>query len=367
MERLLEEALDAGALGLSSGLFTTPGSFAAPDEILALARVLRRHGASYASHIRNEANEVFDAVAEAIAVAETCDVHVQIGHLKLAGVDNWGGAARLLEAIETGRRRGARVDWDQYPYTTATNPLRNLFPTWTHEGGLEPMLDRLRHAPTRLRIRDELAARGCGSFGRLPSWDAVRVAISPHLPECAGQTIGEIARTRAADPLDAACDVLIEDRGRTRVLIDCMAEEDVREILRSPATLIGSDGIAMAPTGITSQGKPHPRYYGTFARVLGRCVRDLGLLTLPQAVRKMTGGAAAALGLTDRGTLREGAAADITVFDPATIAERATYDEPHQYAAGISTVVVNGEVVIDGGDHTGVLPGRVLRFDRRAA
>jgi N-acyl-D-amino-acid deacylase len=141
----------------------------------------------------------------------------------------------------------------------------------------------------------------------------------------------------------------------------------VNEITRTPWVLVGSDGNALAPYGVTGQGKPHPRYYGTFARVLGRCVRDLGLLTLPQAVRKMTGGAAAALGLTDRGTLREGAAADITVFDPATIAERATYDEPHQYAAGISTVVVNGEVVIDGGDHTGVLPGRVLRFDRRAA
>ena len=361
MERLLEEALDAGALGLSSGLFTTPGSFAAPDEIVALARVLHRHGASYASHTRNEANEVFDAVAEAIAVAETCDVHVQIGHLKLAGVDNWGGAARLLEAIETGRRRGARVDWDQYPYTTATNPLRNLFPTWTHEGGLEPMLQRLRHAPTRLRIRDELAARGCGSFGRLPSWDAVRVAISPHLPECAGQTIGEIARTRAADPLDAACDVLIEDRGRTRVLIDCMAEEDVREILRSPATLIGSDGIAMAPTGITSQGKPHPRYYGTFPRVLGHYVRDLGLLGLPEAIRKMTGGSAAVLGLVDRGLVRERYHADLTLFDPAIVAEQGTYDDPHRYPVGISTVIVNGVPVIEQGEHSGALPGRVLR------
>ena len=160
------------------------------------------------------------------------------------------------------------------------------------------------------------------------------------------------------------CDFIVDDRGHTRILITSMADGDVDEIVRTPWVLVGSDGNALAPYGPTGQGKPHPRYYGTFARVLGQCVRERGLLTLPEAVFKMTGGAAAALELTDRGVLRDGAWADIAVFDPDSIADRATYDDPHQYAAGVATVIVNGTVVIDGGDHTGALPGRVLRFRR---
>ena len=362
MARLLEEALDAGALGLSSGLFTAPGNYAGAEEILALARVLRRREAAYASHIRDEANQVVPAVREAIAVAEATGIHVQIAHLKLSGTDNWGGAAALLGEIAAARRRGLRVDCDQYPYDTGTNPLRNLLPAWVQEGGVPAMLARLGQPDVRAQIRADIARNGLNNFGAIPSWDAVRVAVSPHLPEHAGQTLGEIARRRGVDALDAVCDYIVADRGHTRILVCSMAEADVREIAGTPWVLVGSDGNALAPYGITSQGKPHPRYYGTFARVLGHCARELGLLTLPQAVHKMTGGAAAALGLADRGVLRPGAAADVTVFDPATIAERATYDDPHRYAAGVSTVVVNGTVVIDGGDHTGALPGRVLRF-----
>jgi N-acyl-D-aspartate/D-glutamate deacylase len=361
MERLLEEALAAGALGLSSGLFTAPGGFAEPDEILVLARVLRRHAAQYASHIRDEANHVFDAVREAIAVGEATGVHVQIAHLKLSGMDNWGGAGRLLAEIEAARQRGIRVDCDQYPYDTGTNPLRNLLPRWVQEGGVPALLERLRQADVRARIRVDIARDGLNNFGTIPSWDAVRVAVSPQTPESAGRTIGELARERGRDPLDTVCDQLLADRGHTRILVTSMAEADVWEIARTPWVLVGSDGNALAPYGVTGQGKPHPRYYGTFARVLGQCVRDLRLFSLPLAVWKMTGGPAGALGLVDRGLLRPGFCADVTVFDPVRIAERATYDAPHQYAAGVSTVLVNGEVVIDGGDHTGALPGRVLR------
>ena len=364
MERLLDEALEAGALGLSSGLFTAPGGFAGPDEILALARVLRRHGAQYASHIRDEANHVFEAVREAIAVGEATGVHVQIAHLKLSGTDNWGGARRLLAEIEAARGRGVPVDCDQYPYDTGTNPLRNLLPRWVQEGGVPALLERLRQPDVRARIRADIARDGLNNFGAIPSWDAVRVAVSPHVPESAGQTFATIARQRGRDPLDAVCDHLIADRGHTRILVTSMAEADVHEIARTPWVLVGSDGNALAPYGVTAQGKPHPRYYGTFARTLGQCVRDLRLLSLPLAVWKMTGGSAAALGLVDRGLLRTGFCADVTVFDPARIAERATYEDPHQYATGISTVLVNGEVVIDGGDHTGALPGRVLRRRR---
>jgi N-acyl-D-amino-acid deacylase len=366
MERLLTEALEAGALGLSSGLFTAPGTYAEPDEMRALARVLARHGATYASHIRDEANGVFDAVREAVAVAEATGVHVQIAHLKLSGTDNWGGAQKLLAEIEAARRRGLPIDCDQYPYDTGTNPLRNLLPSWVQEGGVPAMLDRLRQSSVRERIREDIARHGLNNFGAIPSWDAVRIAVSPTLPEAAGHTIAGIAQRRGADPLEVVCDVVVADRGATRILVTSMAEADVDEITRTPWVLVGSDENARAPHGVTGRGKPHPRAYGTFTRVLGRCVRERGLLTLPQAIFKMTGGSAAALGLTDRGVLAEGSWADITVFDPATVADHATYDDPHRYATGVSTVVVNGTVVIDAGDHTGALPGRVLRFPRRA-
>lgn len=365
MARLLEEALQAGALGLSSGLFTAPGSYAEPAEIHALARVLARYGATYASHIRDEANHVFEAVREAIAVAEATGVHVQIAHLKLSGIDNRGGARTLLAEIDAARQRGVKVDCDQYPYDTGSNPLRNLLPSWVQEGGIPAMLERLRQPETRARVRQDIARHGLNNFGAIPSWDAVRVAVAPLRPDDAGRTLGDLARRRGVDPLDAVCDFLVADQGHTRILITSMAGEDVDEITRTAWVLVGSDANALAPYGVTGQGKPHPRSYGTFARVLGSCVRERGLLTLPQAVFKMTGGSAAALGLTDRGVLREGAWADVTVFDPAAIAERATYDDPHQYATGVSTVLVNGAVVIDGGDHTGALHGRVLRVRHR--
>jgi N-acyl-D-aspartate/D-glutamate deacylase len=223
------------------------------------------------------------------------------------------------------------------------------------------MLERLRSRDVRTRLRDEIARYGLTNFGRIPSWDVVRVAISPHLPENAGRTLGDIARSRGVDPIDAVADYVVADRGETRILITSMADPDVHEITRAPWVTVGSDGNALAISGITSQGKPHPRYYGTHSRVLGHYVRDLRLLTLEHAVAKMTGVAARALGLSDRGRLHPGAWADVVVFDPVRVADRATYEEPHRYAAGVSTVVVNGQVVIDGGDHTGALPGRVIR------
>jgi N-acyl-D-amino-acid deacylase len=361
MERLVAEAVTAGAWGLSSGLFTAPGCHADAAEILALARVLRRHGAAYSSHVRDEADHVVEAVREAIGVAEATGVHVQIAHLKLSGVDNWGGAGRLLTEIAAARRRGLPVDCDAYPYDTATNPLRNLLPPWAADSGIPAMLERLRRAEVRARLRADIARDGLNNFGRIPSWDVVRIAVAPHLPDEAGRTLDAIARRRGVDPFDAVCDFLIADHGETRVLITSMSEQDVREITGTPWMLVGSDANALATTGPTSRGKPHPRSYGTHARLLGRFVRDLGVLTLPAAVHKTTGAAAAALGVGDRGVLREGCWADVAVFDPAKITDLATYDDPHRYALGVSTVVVNGEVVVDGGDHTGALPGRRLR------
>src|SRR5262245_47661162 len=272
MQRLLTEALDAGALGLSSGLFTAPGIYAKSEEMLALGQVLKSRGGAYSSHVRDEANHVFEAGREAINVGEACGVHVQIAHLKLSGTDNWGGARKLLAEIEAARSRGVRVDCDQYPYTAGSNPLRNLLPPWVQEGGMDAMLQRLGESAVRERMRAEIAAHGLNNFGRIPSWDAVRIAISPHQSEFAGRTIGDIARERGVDPLDAVCDYLIADRGHTRIVVESMSEADVQEIIRSKDVLVGSDGTSLAPYGTTSQGKPHPRFYGTFPRVLGRYV-----------------------------------------------------------------------------------------------
>lgn len=361
MAELLTEALDAGALGLSTGLFTAPGIHAGPEEVHALARVLKQRGARYSTHVRDEGNRVFEAVREAIALARSTGVHVQIAHLKLSGMDNWGGASKLLDEIDAARREGVPVDCDQYPYDTGTNPLRNLLPPWVQQGGIGAMLERLRDPTARARIREDLDRDGLNNFGRIPSWDAVRIALSAQQPELAGRTLADIARERRQDPLDQVCDCIVTDRGHTRILVTSMAEQDVRAITGTPWVLVGSDGNSLAVHGVTSQGKPHPRFYGTHSRVLGACVRDLNLLTLEQAVHKMTGASATAIGLKDRGWLQPGMMADIAVFDAAVVADRSTYESPHQYAAGVSTVIVNGAVVVDDGDHTGAVPGRMIR------
>src|SRR3954449_10063980 len=359
MQEMLAEALEAGALGMSSGLFTPPGLYAEPEEIRTLGRVLKQHGARYSSHIRDESHAVQDAVAEAVDIGESCGIHVEIAHLKLSGIDSWGGAEKLLGMIDAARARGIDVHCDQYPYDTASNPLRFLLPPWIHEGGMDAMLTRLADPYTRARIRQKLAEVGFTNFGRLESWADIRIANSPTAE--AGRTIDELARERGQDPLDVVCDMIIADRGATRILVRSMSEDDVKTILADALVMVGSDGPCVAPYGITGQGKPHPRLYGTFPRILGHYARDLDLVSLPQAIHKMTGRAAAALGLADRGTIVEGNAADLVLFNPETIADRATFDDPHRYPEGIETVIVNGVVVIDRGEHTGALPGRLLR------
>lgn len=361
MKLLLGEALDAGAFGLSSGLFTAPGSYAAGEELVELGAVLRARGALYFTHLRDEANRVFDAVDEAIEFGRRTGVHVQIVHIKLSGMDNWGGVEALLAQLAAARAEGVGIDCDEYPYTAASNPLKNLMPSWLQEGGVDAMLERLGEPEIRARLKAEIADRGLNNFGRIPGWQAIRVSISPNLPDHPGRTIAEIADERGADHFETVLDTIVEDRGATRVLVDSIAEDDVRDFVRSPDVMVGSDGNSVAPYGTTGQGKPHPRFYGTFARVLGHYVRDQGLLPLETAIRKMTGLPARTLGLADRGLIREGLAADLAVFDPTTIAERATYQDPHQYAAGIAHVLVNGEPVIDDGEHTGALPGAMLR------
>jgi len=362
MIALLEEGLAAGALGMSSGLFTPPGSFAEADELLAFGAVLKRHNAAYFTHVRDESNKVVESVEEAIAFARAVGVHVEIVHLKCSGVDNWGKAAAILAMIDGARDEGCDIDCDAYPYTAGANPLKNLLPPSVQVGGNEAMLARLKEPATRARIEAELADHGLNNWGRIPDWEAVQVSISPRLPQHAGRSIAALAAERGIDPIDLVCDLLIADNGATRVLIASIAEDDIRTIVRSPRALVGSDGNCVADYGIVGQGLPHPRFYGTFPRIIGRYVHDERLLPLEQAVAKMTGHTARALKLRDRGLLREGYRADIAIFDPADFTDRATYAAPHQYPSGArTTVIVNGTIVVENARHSGATPGIVLR------
>jgi N-acyl-D-amino-acid deacylase len=362
MTELLEDGLDAGALGMSSGLFTAPGSYADRTEMLALGAVLKRHNAGYFTHLRDESSGLVEAVEEAIEVGERCGVHVQIVHFKCSGTDNWGKVAQVLATVDAARKRGVDIDLDSYPYTAGSNPLKNILPQWVQAGGLEAMLERLRSPETRERIRRDIAATGLNNWGRIADWDCVRISISPHRPRDCGRTIGAIAAEQRSDPVDALCDFLVEDQGATRVLVTSISEDDVCALVRSPEVVVGSDGNCVADYGVVSQGMPHPRFYGTFPRIIGRYVAERKVLPLEIAVHKMTGATAKALRLRDRGLLREGYRADIVLFDPADFTDRATYDHPHQYPSGErTTVMVNGTIVVENARHTGSVPGVVLR------
>jgi N-acyl-D-amino-acid deacylase len=362
MIALLEEALDAGALGLSSGLFTPPGAYAKPAEMITFGHVLKRHNAGYFTHLRDESNKVLEALAEAIEIAQTCGVHVEIVHFKCSGTDNWGKAQKALAMIDDAKARGLDVDCDCYPYDAGSNPLKNLLPQWVQAGGADAMLKRLAEHGARKKIRADIERDGLNNWGKIPSWKGVTISISPHLPQHAGESIAALAAKKGADPIDTLCDYLIDDNGATRVLVASIAEDDIRTLVASPHALVGSDGNCVAPYGVVAQGMPHPRFYGTFPRVLFRYVREQNVLPLAAAIHKMTGATARALKLKDRGLLREGFCADIVIFDPDNFADRATYVDPHQFPSGVRTcVIVNGTLVVENAAHTGALPGKVLR------
>ncbi|MGE0484924.1 MAG: amidohydrolase family protein [Gammaproteobacteria bacterium] len=330
MEDALDEALEAGALGLSSGLIYEPGRYADTVELVALARRMRGTGALYASHLRNEAGGLVEAVIEAIAIGEAAGVPVQVSHHKAAGRDNWGRVADTLALIEQAQARGVAVHADQYPYTAGSTLLAAVL-----DNGA---------------FRDDVAP---GGIGRVTADDVV-VAAAPGHPAWEGRSIATLAHDLALPPRAAAEHVAAQAPGATAI-IHMMSEDDVRMVLRHPSTMIGSDGIP------TLDGRPHPRLYNTFARVLGHYARDLAVLPLAEAVYRMTGFAAAKFGLLDRGEIRAGAFADLVLFDPMTVIDRGTFEAPNRYPAGIVDVFVNGARVIAGGVPTTARPGQVLR------
>jgi N-acyl-D-amino-acid deacylase len=362
MQRLLGAAAEDGAWGLSTGLIYAPGSYATTDEIVALARAARGRGI-YASHIRGEGATLLDAVAEAIRIGRQSDLPVQISHVKAAGRPNWGKVERALELIDAACADGLDVTADVYPYTASSTTLRALLPDWALEGGIDAMLKRLADAEVRARIRRELElpVTGQSLLDRI-GWENIMIAYCPRRKDAEGRRLSEIAAARGVEPLEAAIDLIVEEAGKASMILFQLHEGDLRRALAHPRVMIGSDGSSLAPYGELGEGKPHPRSYGTFPRVLGEYVREQRVLTLPQAVHKMTGLPARRLGLKDRGAIRVGARADLVVFDPKKVADRATYEAPHRYPVGIEHVLVNGRLVIRDGEHTGSLPGKVLRL-----
>ncbi|NQW03358.1 MAG: amidohydrolase family protein, partial [Acidobacteria bacterium] len=359
MEALVAQGMLDGAFGLSTGLFYVPGAFTPTSEVVALARVAGRFGGAHVSHQRDDASKVLDSVRETIQIGEEGGLPTQITHHKIIGKPYWGRSVDTLALIDAARARGVDATSDQYPYTASSTSVTSaLMPAWALEGSREARQARLDDPITRehvladsLRmIRDE---RGGGAPAN------VQFASCGFDPALAGKTLADLLQQKGLSlTLEHAAEtvVWIAEQGGCQGIFHAMSEEDLVRILVHPATMVASDGEI--PT--FGRANPHPRSYGTFARVLGRYVREQQALTLEDAIRKMTSFPAARLHLLDRGILRPGMKADITVFDPVTVADRATFQNPHQYAVGFSTVIVNGHVVFEQGEMTAARPGRVL-------
>jgi N-acyl-D-amino-acid deacylase len=362
MQRLVATAMEDGAWGLSTGLIYAPGSYAATEEIVTLASVAGRQRGFYASHIRGEGATLLEAVREAIRVGREGELPVQVSHVKAAGRPNWGRVGDALALIDAARAEGLDVMGDVYPYTASSTSLRTLLPDWALEDGLDAMQARLRDPEVRARIRRDLEAPpvvGQSLLDRI-GWENIMISYCARRKDAEGKRLSEIAAVRGVDPLEAAIELLLDEAGQASMILFQLDEADLRRALSHPHIVIGSDGSALAPYGELGAGKPHPRSYGTFPRVLGEYARVQRVLSLPQAVHKMTGLPARRLGLGDRGVVRAGARADLVVFDHRRVADRATYANPHRYPVGIEHVLVNGRFVIKDGEHTGSLPGRVL-------
>ena len=360
MRAVLASALADGAIGLSTGLIYPPSAFGTTDEIVALCEIVREHGGLYASHIRNEGDRLLEAVEENLEIGRRSGVRVQLSHHKASGQRNWGRVGESTALIERARADGVDVSADQYPYTASSTGLAVTIPNWAHEGGALAMCERLRDPAVRLRIRDEYVETG-------RAWARIVIARARHRPEWAGQTVAALAAGAGQDPLDWTCDALIGHDGAIDIVHHSMSEDDVRFVMAKEWVSIGSDSRANAPYGPLSFGQPHPRSYGTFPRVLGRYARDEGIITLEDAVRKMTSLPAQRLRLRERGSVREGWWADLVVFDPERVIDVATYDDPHRYPIGIEHVIVNGELALEAGETTMGRHGRFLRLGRDAA
>ena len=358
MKDMVQQAMQHGALGLSTGLFYVPGSFASTEEVIELSKVAAKHGGIYISHMREEAAQLIDSVNETIRIGEESGIPVQMTHHKVIGVENWGSSVESLRLVDQARERGIDITIDQYPYTASQTGINALIPQWAQEGGRVRMLERIESPETRAAIKNEVVLKILYDRG---GGDPKNIFISRNTwdPSMTGKNLAELTIEAGMNPTpENASEVVFEilKGGGATAVYHAINTDDVDRIMQHPVTAIGSDG----PVGIFGEGTPHPRQYGTFARVLGHYVRERAVLTLEDAVRKMSSQTARRLGIHNRGLLTEGYYADIAIFDADEIIDKATFEEPHQYAIGIKFVLVNGQVVVEQGRHTGRRPGKII-------
>ncbi|OGD57521.1 hypothetical protein A3K78_03835 [Candidatus Bathyarchaeota archaeon RBG_13_52_12] len=352
MKRLLDESLTEGGIGFSTGLIYPPCVYADSKELTELCKVVAAHRSIFVVHMRNEGNKLLDSIDEVVSVGRDSRVSVHISHFKSNGRANWGRAPQALAKVEEARKNGVDVTFDQYPYTAGSTFLGSLLPPWAHEGGLDILLTRLRDGETRKKLASYLNHEG--DEGSSNEWNRILITNirTNQNKRFEGRYISEIAKELGKKPAETVLDIVLEEENSATMATFTMDENDVRMIMRSPLGMVCTDGIVL--------GKPHPRAFGSFPRVAGHYVRE-GVLRLEEAIRKMTSFTAQTHGLMDRGVLRPGLAADITIFDPEKIEDTATFENPIQYAKGIEYVIVNGKVSVKSGKHTGERAGRILR------
>ena len=367
MKRLVAQAMEQGALGLSSSLQYVPDRFATTDELVELAKVAASYGGIYITHQRSESGKIFESMDEVFAIAERAKIPAEIFHLKTAYKANWGKMAEVLDRIRAARARGLDITANQYPYVRASNGLDACLPLWVRDGGKDKMIARLKDPADRERAKKDM------DDPNSPGWEnqwygsgggdgvLLTSVLAAELKKYEGHTLTDIGKTMGKDPRDAVMDLVIADRGESAVVISIMTESDVTLALKDPLVAVGTDSGARAEDGPLADSKSHPRGWGSFPRILGKYVRDEHLLTLEDAIRKMTSRPAARLGLGDRGLLRAGMVADVTVFDPAAIRDVATFDNPNHYSTGVEWVFVSGRAVVAKGAITAERPGRPLR------
>ncbi|MGE5542831.1 MAG: N-acyl-D-amino-acid deacylase family protein [Bacillota bacterium] len=359
MKGLIREAMYDGFAGLSTGLIYPPGVYSTTRELVELARTAGELGGFYATHVRGERERLLDAIAEAIQIGHESGVPVQISHLKAAGRPNWGKVGEALRMIENARGNGLDVAADQYPYTASSTSLGAILPSWAHAGGREASIARLRDPSVRARIEAEVEARE----SEIGGWEEIclsSVSSRDNTP-LEGMFIVDIARGRGVKPAVAVTGLLLEERMAAEMIRFSISEDDVREVMNRPFVMVGSDGSALAPSGLLGAGRPHPRNYGTFPRVLGRYSIREQVIPVEAAVRKMTSLPAARLGMSDRGIIKKGYAADLVIVDPRRLIDTATFQHPTQYPDGVEYVIVNGHITVRNGVHLGTRQGRVLR------
>jgi N-acyl-D-aspartate/D-glutamate deacylase len=367
MRALVKEAMEQGALGVASSLSGPPGSWIDTATLVAMCEVASKYGGIYSTHMRTEGRGVFESVAEAIEIGKRAGVPVDIIHLKIAEHEMWGQMPELTASIAAARARGQDVQANVYPYRAGQNNLSSIIPPWAHEGGAQALIQRLKDPALRPRLEDEInhGIKGTNWYDHYTAtggWEGMLLVSfsNPKYKQFEGKRMSEVIAAIGKPGIDVLFELLENNNGSVPTVYFHHSEDDMRYALKQPWTSIGSDGTAVTEQGPLAAGNPHPRYFGTFPRVLGKYVREENVITLEEAVRKMTSANAAKIHQYDRGLLRPGMAADVTVFNAATIIDKATYEKPHQYATGVEYVIVNGKMVLEHGRHSGARPGAIL-------